>query len=122
MPPAKPPLPGTLKQEWTCEPHPMTRLEEVSEPATSLRIRRQSLAEIGKRLCSHHGEIPRRSLDTRQGDGTGRRRKSTSPFCRAGLGRSAAYAVGPYHADHYLSSLRFIRRREPGRRRTRSRR
>src|SRR5258707_1453905 len=35
----------------------MIRLEEVSEPATSLRIRRQSPAEIGKRLCSHHGKI-----------------------------------------------------------------
>src|SRR5258707_13749357 len=35
----------------------MIRLEEVSEPATSLRIRRQSPAEIGKRLCSHHDEI-----------------------------------------------------------------
>ena len=35
----------------------MTRLEEVSEPATSLRMRRQSPAGMDKRLCSHHGEI-----------------------------------------------------------------
>src|SRR5882762_9809460 len=35
----------------------MTRLEEVSEPATSLRMRRQSPAGMSKRLCSHHGEI-----------------------------------------------------------------
>jgi hypothetical protein len=35
----------------------MTRLEEVSEPATSLRMRRQSPGGIDRRLCSHHGEI-----------------------------------------------------------------
>src|SRR5882757_2457290 len=56
-PPAKPRHPGAPKQEWTCRPYPHDRLKEVSEPATSLRIRRQSPAEIGKRLCSHHGEI-----------------------------------------------------------------